>query len=84
MPRKDSPMQSEMLQGTLDMLVLKTLLKFPFGLTWPQNQQWVCTMKSFKNFIVETAELIHEFVLLFVLRLVVFRVLSVRTRTSRR
>jgi transcriptional regulator len=29
MPRKESPMQSEMLQGTLDMLVLKTLLMGP-------------------------------------------------------
>lgn len=29
MPRKESPLQSEMLQGTLDMLVLKTLLLGP-------------------------------------------------------
>jgi PadR family transcriptional regulator PadR len=29
MPRKESPMRSEMLQGTLDMLVLKTLVLGP-------------------------------------------------------
>ena len=29
MPRKESPLQSEMLQGTLDMLVLKTLVLGP-------------------------------------------------------
>ena len=29
MPRSESPMQSEMVQGTLDMLVLKTLLLGP-------------------------------------------------------
>ena len=29
MPRRDSPMQSEMLQGTLDMLVLRTLVLGP-------------------------------------------------------
>ena len=29
MPRKDSPLQSDMLQGTLDMLVLKSLLLGP-------------------------------------------------------
>jgi PadR family transcriptional regulator PadR len=29
MPRKESPLQSEMLQGTLDMLVLKTLILGP-------------------------------------------------------
>jgi transcriptional regulator len=29
MPRKESPLQSEMLQGTLDMLILKTLVLGP-------------------------------------------------------
>jgi transcriptional regulator len=29
MPRKESPLQSEMLQGTLDMLILKTLMLGP-------------------------------------------------------
>jgi PadR family transcriptional regulator PadR len=29
MPRRESPMQSEMVQGTLDMLVLKTLMLGP-------------------------------------------------------
>ena len=29
MPKRKSPMQSEMLQGTLDMLILKTLLMGP-------------------------------------------------------
>lgn len=29
MPRRESPMQSEMLQGTLDMLILRTLLPGP-------------------------------------------------------
>jgi PadR family transcriptional regulator PadR len=29
MPKRDSPLQSEMLQGTLDMLVLQTLLLGP-------------------------------------------------------
>lgn len=29
MPRKESPLQSDMLQGTLDMLVLKTLILGP-------------------------------------------------------
>jgi PadR family transcriptional regulator PadR len=29
MPRKESPLQSEMRQGTLDMLVLKTLVLGP-------------------------------------------------------
>jgi hypothetical protein len=29
MPRRESPLQSEMLQGTLDMLILQTLVLGP-------------------------------------------------------
>ena len=48
------------------------------------DAQRVGTIKSLEHFIIESVQLIHEFVLLFVFRLVILRVLPVRARTSRR